>query len=158
MPYTKTTWTDEIPASTPVKYKVTDDVLGIVASSAKIEVVTSVTLQPRERMIHRRQGGSSTSWTTSGTTSYTPTNAIIQVGARNFGVATASGSLFYGTVAITFPQAFAEIPIVIPSVENSGFHLTNLSVYNVSKTGFTMLIVSQINTSYNTFWMAVGEA
>jgi hypothetical protein len=43
MPYTKTIWTDEIPASTPVKYKMTDDVLGEVAGSAKIEVVTSVT-------------------------------------------------------------------------------------------------------------------
>lgn len=43
MPYTKTTWTDEIPASTPVKYVVTDDVLGEVAGSATIALVTSVT-------------------------------------------------------------------------------------------------------------------
>lgn len=43
MPYTKTTWTDEVPASTPVKYVITDDVLGEVAGSATIALVTSVT-------------------------------------------------------------------------------------------------------------------
>ena len=43
MPYTPTVWTDEVPASTPVKYKITDDSSGIIANSAKIELVTSVT-------------------------------------------------------------------------------------------------------------------
>ena len=43
MPYTPTVWTDEVPASTPVKYKITDDSDGIIANSAKIELVTSVT-------------------------------------------------------------------------------------------------------------------
>lgn len=43
MPYTKTTWVDEIPASTPVKYQVVDDVLGEVAGSAAISVVTTIT-------------------------------------------------------------------------------------------------------------------
>lgn len=41
--YTKTTWTNEVPGSTPVKYKLTDDTLGVIANSAKIEVVTSLT-------------------------------------------------------------------------------------------------------------------
>jgi hypothetical protein len=43
MSYTKTTWTDEIPASTPVKYVVTDDVLGEVAGSATIALATPIT-------------------------------------------------------------------------------------------------------------------
>lgn len=43
MPYTPTVWTDEVPATTPVKYKITDDTSGILANSAKIEVVTSIT-------------------------------------------------------------------------------------------------------------------
>lgn len=43
MPYVKTVWTDETPASTPVKYKITDDTGGITNASAKIELVTSVT-------------------------------------------------------------------------------------------------------------------
>jgi hypothetical protein len=41
--YSPTTWADEVPASTPVKYKITDDIGGVLADSAKIELVTSVT-------------------------------------------------------------------------------------------------------------------
>jgi hypothetical protein len=41
--YTPTTWVDEIPASTPVKYVITDDTVGPVASSATIEVATAIT-------------------------------------------------------------------------------------------------------------------
>jgi hypothetical protein len=43
MPYIPTVWADEIPASSPIKYKITDDSLGVVANSAKIEILTSVT-------------------------------------------------------------------------------------------------------------------
>lgn len=41
--YTKTDWVDEVPESTPVKYKLTDDTDGVLAESAKIEIVTPVT-------------------------------------------------------------------------------------------------------------------
>lgn len=41
--YTPTTWVDEIPASSPVKYKITDDTGGVIANSAKIETVTEIT-------------------------------------------------------------------------------------------------------------------
>lgn len=46
MPYTPTNWVDEVPAGTPpvtIKYKITDDVGGVIANSAKIEIVTSIT-------------------------------------------------------------------------------------------------------------------
>lgn len=43
MTYVKTTWVDELPASLPVKYKLTDDTDGVIANSTKIELVTSVT-------------------------------------------------------------------------------------------------------------------
>lgn len=43
MPYTKTDWTDETPDSTPIKYKLTDDTEGVIAESAKIEIVTGIT-------------------------------------------------------------------------------------------------------------------
>ena len=42
-PYTPTTWVDEIPVSSPVKYKITDDTGGVIANSAKIETVTEIT-------------------------------------------------------------------------------------------------------------------
>ena len=42
MPYTKTTWTDEVPSSTPVKYKISQSSSGDIAPSAEIEIVTSL--------------------------------------------------------------------------------------------------------------------
>jgi len=41
--YTPTNWVDEVPASTPVKYKLTDAVNGVLGDDVTIEVVTSVT-------------------------------------------------------------------------------------------------------------------
>lgn len=43
MPYTKTTWTNETPQSSPVKYQVNDDTNGIIAASATITPVTTIT-------------------------------------------------------------------------------------------------------------------
>ena len=43
MAYIPTVWADEIPDSSPVKYKITDDVGGELAGSAEIELVTDVT-------------------------------------------------------------------------------------------------------------------
>ena len=43
MAYTKTTWVDEVPASTPIKYKISQSSDGDVATDATIEIVTSVT-------------------------------------------------------------------------------------------------------------------
>jgi len=41
--YEKTEWENEVPQSTPVKFKITDDTEGVLANSAKIELVTPVT-------------------------------------------------------------------------------------------------------------------
>jgi hypothetical protein len=43
MAYTPTTWTNDTPASSPVKYIITDDSAGVVAASATIAPVTSIT-------------------------------------------------------------------------------------------------------------------
>ncbi len=41
--YTPTNWENETPISSPVKYRIVDDVLGEVVSSGTIEIITSVT-------------------------------------------------------------------------------------------------------------------
>jgi microcystin-dependent protein len=43
MPYIKQTWTDETPSATPIKYSITDDIEGAIATSAVIEIETPVT-------------------------------------------------------------------------------------------------------------------
>lgn len=40
--YTPTVWEDEAPASTPVKYSITDDTNGVLAASAEIAPVTTI--------------------------------------------------------------------------------------------------------------------
>lgn len=41
--YEPTVWVNETPQTTPIKYKITDDSAGVVAASAKIELVTPIT-------------------------------------------------------------------------------------------------------------------
>lgn len=41
--YEPTVWVNETPQTTPIKVKITDDVEGVLATSAKIEVVTPIT-------------------------------------------------------------------------------------------------------------------
>lgn len=43
MAYTKTTWVDEVPDSTPVKFSINGDVEGEISASAEIDLVTGVT-------------------------------------------------------------------------------------------------------------------
>lgn len=43
MAYTPTTWVDELPATTPVKYKISQAADGDIATNATIAVVTSIT-------------------------------------------------------------------------------------------------------------------
>jgi hypothetical protein len=43
MPYIPTVWSNETPASTPIKYTITDDDLGEIAASATIAAATSIT-------------------------------------------------------------------------------------------------------------------
>ena len=62
----------------------------------------------------KRQGGDATDWSTSGTTEYIPTNDIrMQMGViRWTGAAAASGN-----VAVTFPEAFDDVPICFANVK-----------------------------------------
>lgn len=43
MTYLPTNWQDETPTSYPIKYKITDDLLGSLTDSSQIEIVTPVT-------------------------------------------------------------------------------------------------------------------
>lgn len=108
---------------------------------------------------YRRQGGSATDWSSSGTSSYTPTSGRIQVGALISGTMAASG---FSDVSVTFPVAFSQVPLVIVGkgpVANNGH--VGVIAKSVTTTGFTL--------GFNNFsasndvtvvghWMAIGEA
>lgn len=101
--------------------------------------------------LRSRQGGSATTWTTSGTTTYdySGTNVFVQVGAR-------SGS---GTT-ITFPTAYNQIPLVFVSVVTAGSQNAWARVSATTSTTFTYQVFIN-NTTPATgetiAWMAIGE-
>lgn len=107
-----------------------------------------------------RQGGSATNWETQGTNNYTPTTVKAQSGViRVASVTTASGSLFNGTVTITFPEAFVDRPQIFCQLQGAYIDKTvTVSVTSISTTQATMKVVSSASTSnVDISWLAIGE-
>ena len=109
--------------------------------------------------IVQRKGGSATDWNVGGTTNYSPTKPIVQVGTGGaYGVINPSGSIYYGTGTITFPQAFSQKPMVTVTLGTSGFVLFSYGVYNITTTKFDFVINCSLqNYSFLIHWIAVGE-
>ena len=109
--------------------------------------------------IFRRQGGSATIWAADGTTTYVPSRPRIQAGACATASSIAGGAT--GSVTVTFPDAFAQAPLVfvtavddnkvVASVDYSGGFITatdfQCRFYNAGST----------NTIKRAFWLAIGE-
>ena len=192
MPYIKTTWIDEVPTSSPVKYKISHATDGDITTDAKIEVVTSVTpgtpvnsvnLNKIEtgietaqataevaqidatsalarKLVAKRQGGNVTDWNVSGITNYTPNLPSLQVGiSSDVAVSTLISGYYQGSVSITFPTAYTNIPLVIVSINNnntsSAIAIAEISA--LSKTAVTIRIKSNAAISANAAWIAIGE-
>lgn len=105
----------------------------------------------------RREGGSTTDWSSPGPTSHTPGAVRQQVGAIS---ATVTGGSATTSVAVTFPVAFSQIPLIYLSLQD--FPASDVWVVkpaSVSVSGFT---VSGIRTTtaggytLNTNWLAIG--
>lgn len=110
--------------------------------------------------VTKRKGGSATDWSSPGTTDYTPTASVIQVGAVSITM-TGSGPAS-GTAAITFPTAFSNVPVIMLSISSSQSSgvWTQLEFYNLTASGMTIWIGHNANSgSYNprtVFWIAIG--
>lgn len=94
-----------------------------------------------------RQGGDATNWAAPGTTDYDRPTAIMQAGAASlpFG----SGS----TVVVTFPEPFADVPLVVTGIFGAAF----------STMPYISAITATTVTFYNTsvyplyvYWIAIG--
>lgn len=99
----------------------------------------------RVPMFTRRQGGSSTSWTTQGTTSYTPTTVKMQGGSRSCAANV--------DTTITFPQAFAYAPLVLISFSNRS---SWFAVWSISSTQFT-INNEFASEAHEIDWLAIGQ-
>lgn len=80
--------------------------------------------------IYRRQGGSATDWSIHGTTTYIPGVARKQIGIAQWTGASAST----GTLVITFPVAFSEVPHVMTCSNGGDVHI---AVQAITTTTFT---------------------
>lgn len=103
--------------------------------------------------IYRRQGGSATDWSTQGTNnySYDTTNVIIQTG-----IIAGSGA---ADVTVTFPQAFAQKPLVQATM-NSAVNASGMAiVVSVTTTTCVLRSFSHDGNRYvdNIAWLAIGQ-
>jgi len=98
----------------------------------------------------KRQGGSSTNWSTAGTTGYDVTDAVIQCGA----VSIAAGA----TATVTFPTAFTQTPVVVCSLLTANQVTTPLNIISVSTTQ-VQIKHTQASPAYTVvaLWIAIGK-
>ena len=110
----------------------------------------------RVPQFYRRQGGSSSNWSSEGSSNYTPGAVRMQAGVRTVPIADGQG---VGSTAISFPTSFGNTPIVITSLLYNG-NLFWTGAFSISSSGFTIHAGRTITTpaaSSSVFWLAIGE-
>lgn len=106
-----------------------------------------------------RRGGSATDWHSPGTTNYTPTSVKVQTGVVNFNaIDEPSGSRYYQSISVTFPEAFTYTPMILCSMATVFTDKLMVVTASPSTTGATIYVVSTaIAAGYRVSWMAIGE-
>ena len=101
----------------------------------------------------RRKGGSATDWYAQGTTNYTPSSAVIQMGTARIAVSGGNGS-----VSITFPAAFAYKPVVFISKPYDGANWNDFGFSAITTTGFSIYLQEGGTDTLNVdvTWLAIG--
>jgi len=96
----------------------------------------------------RRMGNSATNWAGSGSTTYTPTNAMIQC-----------GSVIDGS-PVTFPVAFAYTPVVLLTCRVAG-HFASVDLMGVAADHFHYTTWTDSGAAApgdEVFWLAIGPS
>lgn len=110
---------------------------------------------PLARSIDQRQGGSTTDWSSEGSTDYVPSLATIQVGTR----ISASGATS-GEISITFPTAFSDKPVILTQCyDGAGLYSYTCIIKSLTASGFVGVVVLGDDTKTNgvdVYWMAIG--
>ena len=108
-------------------------------------------------LIYARQGGSGSVWSTPGTTAYTPSGSIIQIGVQNITVSSGGTA----SVAITYPTAYSDRPLIFLSENMSGSlsYTWSTGWTDDTTTGFNLHLKFANTSQTGTFtvaWMAIG--
>lgn len=98
-----------------------------------------------------RQGGSATNWATTGTTNQTLTTPRVQCGAVN----TTSGA----GATITFPVAFAQVPLVIAMAIDATPAAKIATLESVTASAFSVWTFDAAGVAQNgaVYWIAIGQ-
>lgn len=111
----------------------------------------------RVPQLRYRMGGSSSDWSTPGTSSYQPGAVREQVGCSS--VPVADGQTV-GTLAVSFPEAFSNKPVIVASPSSDTYMPYTVCVESVTASGFTLRVVkaSAASGSQGHFanWQAIG--
>jgi hypothetical protein len=110
---------------------------------------------PLARPIDRRQGGSTTDWSSEGSTDYTPSLATVQVGTR-----VSSTGATDGEISVTFPTAFSDKPVILTQCyDGAGLYSYTCVIKSLTASGFVGVVVLGDDTKANgvdVYWMAIG--
>lgn len=131
----------KLAADAVVAGKIADGAVDITATLAN-NIVDDTKAGNRVPQFYRRQGGSATIWSTSGTTSHTPTAVRMQAGCREW----TGGAIDTGVIAVTFPTAFAYAPLVV----------TTIYAASDAQNDITVAIQGPTTTAVNLVWIDTG--
>jgi hypothetical protein len=135
--------------------------VGIGSSGQFLSVVAGVPAWatiPTPTLIAARQGGSSTVWSTNGTSNYTPpSTSKIECGVIRIAISSAAS----GNATITFPAAFTYAPLVVLGSNMISGGLQNGSCFlyynNLTNTGVQINVLCASTTvTLDVNWMAIG--
>lgn len=117
--------------------------LGVLTASLGANSVDDTKAGDRMPQFYRRQGGSSSDWSSTGTTDYTPTAVRMQGGS----VTIPAG----GSVVVTFPTAFSNVPLVYATPTSS-----TASPIRAAATSTTVTLSHAIGSGITVNWLAIG--
>lgn len=108
----------------------------------------------------QRQGGSATDWNTTGTSTQTVTNPVMQSGVGTTGSQTFSNPNYSSSLTITFPTAYTNKPIVVAWLQNVAATMAFGCVVNTVSTTGAQITVNSATDGYvaNSVvgWIAIG--
>lgn len=164
-------WRDNFEAGVPAIINAAGDIVyGTAANAATILAIGSAKQALKVNSagtlpawdddgdISSRQGGSSTDYTTAGTTNYTPTTVQKkQMGAIPVTVTSGNANAY---VTVTFPEAFTQKPLVLFSILSSEIQYFYSMVYAVTTTTVQFEIsenpAAGTDHDYVIAWLAIG--
>lgn len=104
--------------------------------------------------LRRRQGGSATNWGTTGTTNYEYSGTDVFVQGGSIALTNGAG------ITVTFPTAFAQVPIVVASVSSANAANGFVVVKTITASSFLIYHIGtsgSATTTETANWIAIGQ-